>query len=266
MKKILFLLLLVPFFASAQPTSERPLIGISCGESKGSAKVGLHYVEAVRRGGGTPVLIPVMTDSLALRDLLLRLDGVILSGGEDVSPARYGEEPHEKLGKVNELRDIYDFLIVAIARDINLPMLGICRGSQLLNVAFGGTLYQDIPSQRPDWDLVHRARVKGDKPMHKVLLEPNSQLAIMFGATELNTNSSHHQAVKDIAPGFCIVARAADSTPEGFESVEGLPVWGVQFHPEEMLANGDDSVLTLFKSFVSKVDSYRRTKLICKRK
>ena len=250
MKKLLCLLLLVPFFALAKPAAERPLIGISCGEANGRAKLNLQYVEAIRKGGGTPVLIPVMTDSVALRDLLCRLDGIVMSGGEDVAPAYYGETPHEKLETVNDYRDTYDFMVVAIARDLKLPMLGICRGVQLLNVYFGGTLYQDIPSQRPDWNLAHRARVKGEKPLHKVLIEPDSQLAKMFGTTELNANTSHHQAVKKVAPGFRIVARAADGTHEGIESIEGLPVWGVQFHPEGMYADGNSVALNVFKAFV----------------
>lgn len=253
MKKLLCLLLLVPFFALAKPAAERPLIGISCGEANGRAKLNLQYVEAIRKGGGTPVLIPVMTDSVALRDLLCRLDGIVMSGGEDVAPRRYGETPHSKLEEVNELRDTYDFMVVAIARDLKLPMLGICRGEQLINVAFGGTLYQDIPSQRPDWNLSHRARVKGERAMHDVVFEANSQLAKMFGTTKLKTNSSHHQAVKDVAPGFRVVARAVDGASEGYESTEGLLVWGVQFHPEGMLANGDKDALNFFKAFVRRV-------------
>lgn len=250
LRKTLCLLLLVPFFVATQAAPKQPLIGISCGVSKGKTSLKLEYVEAVRQAGATPVLIPAMTDSLALRDLLSRLDGVILSGGEDVAPAYYGETPHEKLETVNDYRDTYDFMVAGIAHEMNLPMLGICRGVQLLNVYFGGTLYQDIPSQRPDWNLLHRARVKGDKPLHKVLIEPDSQLAKMFGVTEINANTSHHQAVKKVAPGFRIVARAADGTHEGIESIEGLPVWGVQFHPEGMYADGNSVALNVFKAFV----------------
>ena len=258
MKKLLYLLLIVPLFAFARPKSERPLIGISCGESKGSAKVKMQYAEAISKGGGTPVLIPVLADSVVLRDLLCSLDGIIMSGGEDVAPARYGEAPHEKLGKVNEYRDTHDFMLARIARDIKLPMLGICRGSQLINVAFGGSLYQDIPSQCPNAHLKHRASVKGEKPMHKVQFEAGSQLAKMFGVTELVTNSTHHQAVKKVAPGFRIVVRAVDSTAEGIESTEGLPIWGVQFHPEGMVEDGNEVALDFFKSFVRKVKSYKR--------
>ena len=250
LKKLLGLLLIVPLFAMAHPAPKRPLIGISCGAGKGKTSLKLEYVEAVRNAGGTPILIPVMTDSLALVDILQRIDGLILSGGEDVAPAYYGETPHEKLETVNDLRDTYDFMLAGIAHKMNLPMLGICRGVQLLNVYFGGTLYQDIPSQRPDWNLAHRARVKGEKPLHKVLIEPDSQLAKMFGTTELNANTSHHQAVKKVAPGFRIVARAADGTHEGIESTEGLLVWGVQFHPEGMYANGNSVALNVFKAFV----------------
>lgn len=260
MKKLLYLSLIIPFLAFAKPTPERPLVGISCGSSKSSTSLKLEYVEAVRKGGGTPILIPVMTDSLVLRDILCRLDAIIMSGGEDIAPAYYGEERHERLGKVNDVRDTYDLMLARMAHDINIPMLGICRGVQLINVVFGGTLVQDIPSQRPTWNLMHRYRVKGEKPMHKVNLDSNSQLAKMFGTSKLNTNSSHHQAVNKVAPGFKIVGRATDGTPEAIESIENLPVWGVQFHPEAMVANGDEAALNLFKAFIRKADKFRKAK------
>lgn len=264
-RKLLYLLLLVPALAFAKPATERPLIGISCGGSEKSAKLNMQYAEAVRKGGGTPMLIPIIADSLTLRDILCRLDGVIMSGGEDIAPAYYGEEPHANLGKVNDFRDTYDLRVARMAHNMNIPMLGICRGLQLINVVFGGTLVQDIPSQRPAWNLSHRARSGEEPPMHEVTFEANSQLAKMFGVTKLNTNSYHHQAVKDIAPGLRIVAKASDSTPEAIESTEEYPVWGVQFHPEKMLANGDEASLNLFKAFVGKADTFRRAKAIHKR-
>lgn len=259
-KKLLCLLLLVPALAFAQSATERPVIGISCGATNGTAKLKLEYAEAVRKAGGTPVLIPVMTDSLVLRDILYRLDGIIMSGGEDIAPSYYGEEPHANLGKVNDFRDTFDIMVARMAHNMNIPMLGICRGMQLINVVFGGTLVQDIPSQCPTWRLSHRARSGEEPPMHEVKFEANSQLAKMFGTTKLSTNSRHHQAVKVPAKGFRVVGWAADSTPEAIESAEEYPVWGVQFHPESMVAEGDEAALNLFKAFVRKADTFRRAK------
>lgn len=261
-RKILLLLLLIPFLAFGRPLNERPLIGISCGSTNGTSKVKTEYADAICKAGGTPILIPVMTDSLALRDILYRLDGIIMSGGEDIAPEYYGEERHEKLGAVNDLRDTFDLMVARMAHNMNVPMLGICRGEQLINVVFGGTLYQDIPSQCPTWTLTHRNRAKDEQPPHIVNLEPNSQLAKMFGTTKLETNSRHHQAVKQVAPGLRIVGWASDGTPEAIESTDEYPVWGVQFHPESMVAQGDEIALNLFKAFVSKANTYRRAKKI----
>jgi gamma-glutamyl-gamma-aminobutyrate hydrolase PuuD len=260
MKKLLYLLLLISVVACNKPTTEKPLIGISCQMKNNLSQLKVTYTEAVRKAGGTPVLIPAMTDSLVMRDILCRLDGIIMSGGEDIAPAYYGEEPHANLGEVVDMRDTYDIMLARMAYDMNIPMLGICRGAQLINVVFGGTLVQDIPSQRPNWNLIHRSPIESEKPMHDVTLEADSQLAKMFGTTKLYTNSYHHQAVKDVAPGFRIVARAADGTPEAIESIKEYPIWGTQFHPEVMVSDGDEAALNLFKRFIEKADTFRKAK------
>ena len=256
-RKIFLLLLLVPFLAFGRPNNEKPLIGISCASIENYSKVKTEYAEAICKAGGTPILIPVITDSLVLCDIIRRLDGVIMSGGEDIAPSYYGEERHEHIGAVNDLRDTHDLMVARIAHKMNLPMLGICRGEQLINVVFGGTLYQDIPSQCPTWTLTHRKRAKDEQPPHIVKFEANSQIAKMLGTTELETNSRHHQAVKQVAPGFRIVGNATDGTPEAIESIENLPVWGVQFHPESMVAEGNEYALNLFKAFIDRAKSKR---------
>ncbi len=262
LRKLFCFLLLIPVLAFGQSKGERPIIGISCGQTNGTAKLKLEYSEAVIKAGGTPMLIPVTSDSLALRAILRSLDGIILSGGEDVDPARYGETPHPKLGKVNSVRDTCDFRLACMAHHMNIPMLGVCRGMQLINVAFGGSLYQDIPAQCPQWKLTHRPRSKGDAPMHLVKFAPESQLAAIFGVTEIQTNSRHHQAVKEPAKGFRVVAWASDGTPEAIESTYEYPIWGVQFHPESMVAKGDKAALRLFEFLVRKADTFRRAKAI----
>ena len=265
-RKLLYLLLLLmPLFAIGKSTMERPLIGISCGNDNGSSKVKTTYTDAIWKSGGTPVVIPMSADSLTLREVLRNLDGIVLSGGGDVDPSYYGEAPHENLGIVNPVRDTYDLLLARMAHDMNIPMLGICRGMQLLNVAFGGSLYQDIPTQCPAWNLQHRARIKGERVRHIVNIEADSQIAKMIGTTSLETNSSHHQAVKAVAPGFRVVAWATDSTPEAMESTEEYPIWGVQFHPESMVGQGDEVALRLFESFVGKATTFRRAKAIHRR-
>ena len=185
------------------------------------------------------MLIPVTTDSIVLADIISRLDGIILIGGADIHPSYYNEEPIEQLGEVDSLRDVYDISLIRLAAQRGVPMLGICRGEQLINVAFGGTLYQDIPAQHPDTTVRHNQKEPSSVPTHAVNLLPDSEMARITGETQLFTNTHHHQAVKQVAPGFRITAWATDSIPEAIENIEGKPIWGVQFHPEALTVAGD---------------------------
>ena len=273
MKKQILTLLLATAFATTtphdlqgqnaiQPAQQRPLIGISCGHSGRSSSVNLTYTESVIRAGGVPLMIPVTTDSLTMRHLMKRLDGIILSGGEDIHPSYYNEAPLPELGEVDSVRDVYDMALIRMAHDFNVPMLGICRGEQLINVALGGSLYQDIPSQCPGSDILHRQKESSYIGTHKVLFEPGSQLAQMIGHTEWTTNSHHHQAVKAIAPSLRITARTADGIVEGFESNQGYPIWGVQFHPEALTLGGDTVAHRIIRHLVAQADYYRQAKAI----
>ena len=161
MNKLLLtaLLAICPYIATAQISQkrpeQRPLIGISCSHPGYNSSTRMTYTESVIRAGGTPMLIPITTDSLVLADVIKRLDGIVLIGGGDIHPSYFNEDPIEQLGEVDSLRDVYDIALIRLAAHRNLPMLGICRGEQLINVAFGGTLYQDIPSQHPDTTVCH---------------------------------------------------------------------------------------------------------------
>lgn len=188
------------------------------------------------------------------------LDGLILTGGEDVHPHYYNEEPIEGLGEVNEVRDFYDLTLIRLAAEERMPLFGICRGEQLINVAFGGSLYQDIPSQYEDITVIHAQDVSSKYPTHYVTLLPGSMISTVTGQTELVTNTHHHQAVKDVAPGFKVTAWACDSIPEAIESTEGLPIWGVQFHPEGLTINNDSIMIRFFEFFNEQAIQYRNNK------
>ena len=150
MNKLLLttLLVLCPYLAMGQSnqktTRKAPLIGISCSHPGRSSSTQMTYTESVIQAGGTPILISITTDSLVLTDIANRLDGIILIGGGDIHPSYFNESPIEQLGEVDSLRDVYDMALIRLATRRNIPMFGICRGEQLINVAFGGTLYQDI--------------------------------------------------------------------------------------------------------------------------
>ncbi|MDR2469305.1 MAG: membrane dipeptidase [Tannerella sp.] len=242
----------------------RPLIGLSVTRTgNGGSQVGASYVAAILKTGGVPVVIPAMTDGAALRQLVAELDGLILTGGEDVNPLWYGETPHPQLGKVDDVRDEYEFKLLKLASDRNIPTLGICRGEQLINVYFGGTLYQDISSQRPmTVSLKHRQNKSYESPSHAVAVVPGTQLAAIIGAGRRQVNSMHHQAVKAVAPGFRIAACAADSLIEAIEAWPERPALAVQWHPELLTAGGDTLMVKILRFLVGKADTFRMAKEI----
>ena len=219
------------------------LVGISesfpSGGNSSKLTVNANYAEAVSRGGHIPVVIPRFGTDAQFDALVAKLDVLIMTGGEDISPSRYRAEPSPKLGKVNSNRDDFDFRILAAARRRNLPIIGICRGCQLLNVAFGGTLWQDLPSEFTVKNVQHR------NVYHNMSIDPDSRFAKVMGATNIVVNSFHHQAVKDLAPGFRITGKSPDGVVEVIES-DAYPAIGVQFHPEKMLCNDKNASLAAF--------------------
>lgn len=241
-------------------TPRRPLIGVSASHSDGASRVSGTYIQAILKAGGAPVIIPAITDGATLRDLTAQLDGLVLTGGADLNPLWYGEEPIQALQAVDPVRDLYELKLLKLAADRNIPVLGICRGEQLMNVAFGGTLYQDIPSQHPGHPVKHVQNMPGESVSHNLSIAPGSQLAAITGQSGLMVNSLHHQAVKTLAPGFRAVAFAADSVIEAIEAWPDRPMLGVQWHPESLTAGGDTTMLKIFRFLVGKADTFRLAK------
>ena len=162
-------------------TRRGPCIGISASQSgEGGSSVPGTYIHAVLKAGGTPVIIPLMNNVATLREIVAGLDGLIMTGGEDVNPRFYKEQPIEQLGDVDSVRDVYDLMLIKMAADRNIPLLGICRGEQLINVAFGGSLYQDIPSQHPS-AITHRQNEPKEQGTHSVTVSTGSLLASVIG-------------------------------------------------------------------------------------
>ena len=190
------------------------------------------YARAVYAAGGVPFVLPVTTNAVEVARLLAQVDALVLCGGEDVDPVRYRTPPSPALEKVNGPRDDWEYALLDEAVRRRLPVVGICRGQQIVNVYFGGTLWQDLPSECGT--RRHRHGGEGGYVHHPVAIVPGSRLsAIMGGATHAEVNSFHHQAVRDVAPGFRVAARAPDGVIEAIES-ETLPVAAVQFHPEAL--------------------------------
>jgi putative glutamine amidotransferase len=211
------------------------------------------YLNALQDAGAVPVLITPQFDEATIRALMASVSGLVLTGGGDIYPALYDEAPHEKTAGVAVSRDRMEIEALRIALDANMPVLAICRGMQLLNVALGGSLYQDLPSQCPS-DVNHSqtdngANARGDTT-HAVRVEPTSCLASVLAATELATNSMHHQALKALGDGVRAVAWAPDGVIEGVEMPAERWVLGVQWHPEE-LYRAHHHARRLFEAFVS---------------
>lgn len=195
----------------------------------------VNYINAVLRSGGAPVLLPFAIDKETIQSILAAADGIILTGGGDVNSLAYGEEPHPRSTYQDPVRDEMELETVRLALEMNLPILGICRGIQLLNIALGGTLIQDIPTQISEPNK-HYSTGLAPVLLHNINVERDSLLARVFEDTDLAVNSYHHQAVKDLGKGLRINARACDGVIEGIESDDGSPILAVQFHPEEIAA------------------------------
>ena len=204
--------------------------------------------------GAAPLLAPVTLDERSLRGLYELAGGVMLAGGADVDPALFGEARHEKTAGIDPDRDRAECLLARWAVAEDKPLFGICRGIQSLNVALGGSLIQDIPSQWPT-PLQHNGHYDGsarDQVLHTVRVEPGSRVESMLAARDAGVNSFHHQAVKRVAEGFVVTSRAEDGIIESIEMPDRRFVVGVQWHPEEM-SEGRPDMLNLFVTFVNAV-------------
>lgn len=205
------------------------------------------YIRAVEKAGGVPLILPVIKDHDAIISQVKLCSGIVMTGGQDVHPLFYNEEPHEKLGYVNSEIDEYQIKILKIALEENKPILGICRGHQLLNVVCGGTLYQDL-SEMPGITLKHFQEGKRYDYSHKINIKSDSILRKLFGK-EVLVNSYHHQCIKDVGEGLRAIAKASDGAIEAVQMKGRDYVVGIQWHPE-MMAVGSDMMLVLFGELI----------------
>ena len=247
---------------------DRPLIAVTpdIQEKPGgrlAASVNKEYTDAVLAAGGLPLVLPLTDDEAALDAMLARVDGLLLTGGGDVDPALYGAQvtPEIKLTlkTISPVRDRMElFLTRRVLRDARQPLLGICRGCQVLNVAAGGTLILDIPSTFGN-KVDHRQSARMAESVHEILVQPKSRLASLVGGGKLDVNSSHHQAVRDVAPKFHLVAHSTgDGVVEGIELEGKHFVIGVQWHPERLYTNHEHAA-ALFRALVEAAAAAKTT-------
>lgn len=226
--------------------SEKPVIGITGSFSKkagprGSFTIGGDYVKSVQMAGGCPMVTPVTTDQEMIAAYVDAIDGYLCPGGFDVAPQMYGEEPSRWMEFFDMNQDIFEMQMVKRCVAAKKPVLGICRGMQVINVLYGGNMIQDIHGQTQTTQA-HRGSMEArDEPFHWVTLAEGSIIRERMGADKIMTNSFHHQAVKDIAPGFVVTGTASDGIVEAIECKE-KKILCVQFHPENMAQRFADFV------------------------
>jgi len=239
-------------------SSKSPIIGLSAsmltidtGRLLGRERVfvGQDYIKAIVQAGGIPVVLPIIdSEEYAVRQLDL-VDGLILSGGYDVDPNFFGEEPHPLLEATYLQRDLHEMALLRHAYEKKMAVLGICRGMQLINVAFGGDLYQDL-SDFEHKILQHNQNNNLHQGTHAVDLEKGTILEKVFKQKSIRTNSLHHQAVKVLADGFQVSARSRDGVIEAIEKNDYPFMLGLQWHPE-LMVEADPNTLDLFKAFMT---------------
>src|SRR6266516_2601855 len=245
----------------------RPLIGIPC-HALIRAETGRPiyannraYVHAVESAGGLPTLVPMINDLSILTALLTRLDGLLLPGGIDVHLGRYGEEVHPLTEEADLELDEFEITLASWAFQEDIPVLGVCRGMQLINVVLGGTLYQDIDNQYPD-SIAHSQRhLPITHLAHHIIVEPGSHMEKILGAGEVWVNSHHHQAIKDPGKGVRITGRAPDGVPELLEVPGCRFVMAVQSHPEEIYSI-EPAFKRLFSAFVQASSSHMDEEIV----
>ena len=237
----------------------RPVIGITCSLTASSIGDSIYtlerniiardYAHAIEYAGGTPLLLPHVGNIECINQYLGLLDGLVLSGGGDIDPLLFDQEPHQNIGTVDRVRDEMELHLTQKALNQDLPILAICRGIQMLNVAAGGTIYQDIAAEMPQPTLCHSQSGAGWYASHTINITSDSRLFQVFGSPTTRVNSFHHQAVRDIGEGFIVTAKARDNVIEAIESPTHRFALGVQCHPEMMWEHHPE-VLNLFTAFL----------------
>lgn len=252
----------VDHYSKFNSGEQPPRIGISANRKEGLSCVGEAYVQAIAEAGGAPVVIPAITDLSLLTSIVEGIDGLVMSGGADINPLFVNEDPIPQLQDVDTYRDEFDLILIRLAANRQIPIMGICRGHQVMNIAFGGSIYQDIYSQAPGEPIKHSQKQAREYPSHAVTLTEgkNPIREIVGGANEIYVNSFHHQAIREVAPGFLNLAKASDGINEAISHPE-KPIFSVQWHPEAM-AEIDGKAKALFRYHVANATLFAKAKAI----
>ena len=226
-----------------------PVIGVSSNLKGEVLSVSTANIHAIARFGGVPIVLPNLQDD-GVDAIAEMIDGLLLTGGGDIDPTLFGEEPHPRLGNIVPERDAFEIQLVQKMLEKNKPILGICRGAQILSIAAGGDMYQDIYAQSSEQLLQHDQQAPNWHASHFVHVTKGSILSDVAGVEKFKVNSFHHQAVRNIPNGFIVSGIASDGIIEAFESENHSFVMGIQWHPESLLLKDDLVSAAIFKRFI----------------
>lgn len=239
--------------------SQKPVVGVSTNRTEGTSRVADAYINSIINAGGVPLMIPGFANLQLLPQIVDLCDAILLTGGGDISPDLLGEEALPEVGTPCEERDRQEIALAYIAMQRQIPLLGICRGHQVINVACGGKNYQDIAKQHSSTPLNHSQEEARNVATHEVKVVKDTLLAKILEEESVMTNSFHHQAIKEVAEGFIANASTIDSVNEGIEK-PFYPILGVQWHPEPMAAEMNKKQLAIFEWLVNEAAIYKRAK------
>ena len=227
----------------------KPIIGISSNLNEHVLTVSTDYIQAITNFGGVPLIIPNIQGD-AIDSIVELLDGLLLTGGGDIDPTLFNEEPHQNLGSIIPERDAFEIAIIKKMMALNKPILGICRGMQILNITIGGDMYQDIYTQSQNNLLQHTQQASRTHATHFVQVTEGSMLSEIVQVDKFKVNSFHHQAIRKIPKDYKACAFASDGIIEAFESNIHSFVMGLQWHPESLLLKNDEASIAIFKAFI----------------
>jgi putative glutamine amidotransferase len=229
-----------------------PVIGItpSIENESNLHFVSADHIAAIKEAGGVPIVLPFVTSELQLNRMVQMIDGLYLTGGNSIDPTFFNEEPHPKLGEINPIRDQYEVQIIRKILNLHKPIFGVCRGCQILNVALGGDMYQDIYAQNEGDLLQHEQCAPQSHASHFVYVSDGTLLREITGRTRIKVNSRHHQANRKPGKGILICGKASDGVVEAIEGKNDPFVLGVQWHPENMARNGESISKKIYAAFV----------------
>lgn len=230
----------------------RPVIGIPPSIENGDNKHFINYdnIAAIKAAGGTPFILPYGYEEEIITQVADIIDGLYLTGGNDIDPTTFGEEPHPKLGEINPVRDYYELSLIAKMLEADKPILGVCKGCQMINIALGGDMYQDIHTQKETPLLQHSQHAPAEHGSHFVDVYENTLLQSILKKDRIKVNSRHHQANRQPGKEMVHSGIASDGVVEASESTTHTFVLGLQWHPENMAVAGNEDAQKIFTSFI----------------